>query len=75
MLGGHTSQDRLPATDPVSGGPRTTLAVALNDKLDRIAQQFDQLGCHQDAAECHSDDSAQQLQLLLQWAQQHDEAE
>ena len=38
MLGGHTSQDRPPATDIVSGGPSTVLAVALNDKLDQIAQ-------------------------------------
>ena len=38
MLGGHTSQDRPPATDPVSGGPSATLAVALNDKLDQVTQ-------------------------------------
>ena len=75
MLGGRTSQDRLPATDAVSGGPSAILAVALNDKLDWIAQRFDQLECHQDAAKRHSDDSAQQLQLLLQWAQQCDKAE
>ena len=75
MPGGCTSQDRPPATDVVSGGPSAVLAAALNDKLDRIAQQFDGLERHQDAAERHSDDAAQQLQLLLQWAQQHDEAE
>ena len=75
MPGGHTSQDRPPATDIVSGGPSAVLAAALNDKLDRIAQQFDRLAHHQDAAERHSDDMAQQLQLLLQWAQQRDEAE
>ena len=49
--------------------------MALNDKLDRIAQQFDWLERRQDAAERHSDDTAQQLQLLLQWARQRDEAE
>ena len=59
MPGGHTSQDRPPATDIVSGGPSTVLAAALNDKLDRIAQRFDQLECRQDTAECHSDDVAQ----------------
>ena len=75
MPGGHTSQDRLPATDVVSGGPSAVLAAALNDKLDRIAQRFDRLERHQDAAECHSDDVVQQLQLLLQWAWQRDEAE
>ena len=75
MPGGRTSQDRLPATDIVSGGPSAVLAAALNDKLDRITQQFDRLECRQDAAECHSDDVVQQLQLLLQWAQQRDEAE
>ena len=75
MLGGRTSQDQPPATDIVSGGPSTTLAVALNDKLDWIAQRFDQLEHRQDAAKCHSDDSVQQLQLLLQWAWQRDKAE
>ena len=38
MLGGRTSQDRPPATDIVSGGPSAVLAVALNDKLNRMAQ-------------------------------------
>ena len=75
MPGGRTSQDRLPATDIVSGGPSATLAAALNDKLDWITQRFDRLECHQDAAERHSDDLVQQLQLLLQWARQCDEAE
>ena len=75
MPGGRTSQDRPPATDIVSGGPSATLAVALNDKLDWIAQRFNRLERCQDTAEHHSDDSAQQLQLLLQWAQQRDEAE
>ena len=75
MPGGHTSQDQPPATDIVSGGPSATLAAALNDKLDRITQQFDWLEHRQDTAERHSDDLAQQLQLLLQWAQQCDEAE
>ena len=75
MLGGCTSQDQPPAIDVVSGGPSTVLAAALNDKLDQIAQRFDWLERHQDAAERHSDDAAQQLQLLLQWAQQCDEAE
>ena len=42
MPGGHPSQDRPPATDPVSGGPSATLAVAQNDKLDWIAQRFNQ---------------------------------
>ena len=74
-LGGHTSQDRPPATDIVSGGPSAVLAVALNDKLDQIAQRFDRLEHRQDAAERHSDDVVQQLQLLLQWARQRDEAE
>ena len=40
MPGGRTSQDRLPATDIVSGGPSTVLAVTLNDKLDWITQRF-----------------------------------
>ena len=75
MPGGCTSQDRPPATDIVSGGPSTVLAVALNDKLDRIAQRFDRLEHCQDAAEHHSDDMVQQLQLLLQWARQRDKAE
>ena len=38
MPGGCTSQDQLPATDIVSGGPSTVLAAALNDKLHQIAQ-------------------------------------
>ena len=75
MPGGRTSQDRPPATDIVSGGPSAVLAAALNDKLNRIAQRFDQLERRQDAAERHSDDVVQQLQLLLQWARQCDEAE
>ena len=75
MPGPRVGQDRPPATDTVPGGPSATLAAALNDKLDRIAQRFDRLEHRQDAAERHSDDSAQQLQLLLQWARQHDEAE
>ena len=75
MPGGRTSQDRPPATDIVSGGPSAVLAAALNDKLNRITQRFDRLEHRQDAAERHSDDAAQQLQLLLQWAQQRDEAE
>ena len=75
MLGPRVGQDRPPATDTVPGGPSATLAVALNDKLDRIAQRFDRLERRQDAAERHSDDSAQQLQLLLQWARQRDEVE
>ena len=75
MPGGHTSQDRPPATDIVSGGPSAILAAALNDKLDRIAQRFDRLEHRQDAAKHHSDDAVQQLQLLLQWAWQRDEAE
>ena len=66
MPGGRTSKDQLPATDPVSGGPGTTLAAALNDKLDQIAQQFDWLEHHHDTSEHQSDDVAQQLQLLLQ---------
>ena len=75
MLGPRVGQDRPPATDTVPGGPSTTLAVALNDKLDRIAQRFDRLEHRQDAAERHSDDSAQQLQLLLQCAWQCNVAE
>ena len=59
--GAHPSQDQPPGTDPISG--------------DRIAMRFDQLERRQDVAECHSDDAAQQLQLLLQWAWQCDEAE
>ena len=51
------------------------MAAALNDKLNWIAQRFDRLERRQDAAECHSDDVVQQLQLLLQWAWQRDEAE
>ena len=43
MPGGHTSQDRPPATDVVSGGPSAVLAAALNDRLNRIAQRFDWL--------------------------------
>ena len=74
-MGPRVGQDRPPATDTVPGGPSVTLAVALNDKLDWITQQFDRLECCQDAAERHSDDSVQQLQLLLQWARQRDEAE
>ena len=38
MLGGCPSQDQPLATDPVSGGPCATLAAALNNKLDQIAQ-------------------------------------
>ena len=75
MLGGRTSQDQPPATDIVSGGLSTTLAAALNDKLDQIAQRFDRLEHHQDTAKHHFDDSVQQLQLLLQWARQHNKAE
>ena len=75
MPGGRTSQDRPPATDIVSGGPSAVLAAALNDKLDQMAQRFDQLERRQDAAEHHSDDAVQQLQLLLQWARQCNEAE
>ena len=75
MPGPRVGQDRPPATDTVPGGPSATPAAALNDKLDWIAQRFDRLECRQDAAEHHSDDSAQQLQLLLQWARQRDEAE
>ena len=47
--------------DPVSG--------------DRIAQQFNQLEHHQDAANRHSDESTWQLNMLLQWARYHDESE
>ena len=74
----HPSQDQMPSAEPILGGPSaafTGITAALNDKLDQIAQQIDQLEHCQDAAEHHSDEVAQQLQLLLQWAQQCDEAE
>ena len=62
MPGPRVGQDQPPAIDTVPGGPSVTLAAALNDKLDRIAQRFDQLERRQDAAKHHSDNSAQQLQ-------------
>ena len=51
MPGPHVGQDRPPATDTVPGGPSMTLAAALNDKLDWIAQRFDRLERRQDAAD------------------------
>ena len=71
----HSAQDSVPFADPANGGPRAVLAVALNDKLDGIAQQFDQLKHHQDATNCHSDESMRQLNKLLRWARYHDESE